>query len=112
MRIVLVLAILGLPFLSQAQSSLQEASDLVILKFSCGKSEEPSRVIRSVQEPDPPMNEPFTIRQTPKNEPQEIKNRRDMQERRDDMRTAEANAKIPNQPIAHSYFYHLQFKNV
>ena len=112
MKVVLLLALLSLGILSPAQNGAQESSDLVVLKFSCGVYEPPNRVIRSVQEPDPPMNEPMVVnRAPPANEPQELKNRRDMDQRRAEMRAAEANAKLSSEPTHASYFYRLQFRN-
>jgi hypothetical protein len=112
MKIILLLALLSLGILSAAQTGAQESADLVVLKFSCGVYDPPNRVIRSVQEPDPPMNEPMVINRAPAaNEPQELKNRRDMDQRRAEMRAAEANAKNSAEPTHASYFYRLQFRN-
>lgn len=110
MKLLLAFALVVLAVMSQAQTSTRD-SDLIVLKFSCGTYEVGSGVIRSVQEPDPPKNEPITINKTVKNEPQEIQNRRDMQERRDDMRAAEINAALSSKPNSKTYFYRLQVKN-
>ncbi len=93
------------------QTVTQQAPEMIVLKFSCGKQESGGHMIRSVQEPDPPMNEPIRIDLTKKDEPQEIKNRRDLQERRADMRAAEINAALSNQKSPTIYFYHLGVKN-
>lgn len=114
MKLSLAFALVMLAGMSQAQIGTQERSDLVVLKFSCRKYETGGRMIRSVQEPDPPMNEPISINPAPRsNEPQELKNRRDMQERRADMRAAEINASLSKQPVSGSklYVYRLQVKN-
>jgi hypothetical protein len=112
MKVILLLALLSLGILSPGQNGVQESADLVALKFSCGVYQPPNHVIRSVQEPDPPMNEPMVInRAPPANEPQELKNKRDMDMRRAEMRQAEANAKNSAEPTHASYFYRLQFRN-
>ena len=63
------------------QTVMPQAPEMIVLKFSCGKYESGGHMIRSVQEPDPPMNEPIHIDLSKKEEPQEIKNRRDLAER-------------------------------
>src|SRR2546422_2440755 len=93
------------------QTVIPQAPEMIVLKFSCGKQESGGHMIRSVQEPDPPMNEPIHIDMSKKEEPQEIKNRRDLQERRADMRAAEINAALSNQKSPAIYFYHLEIKN-
>ena len=111
MKLSLAFALVVLAALSQAQTATPDRSDLVVLKFSCGKYESGSSVIRSVHDVDPPRNEPITINQTARNEPQEVQNRRDMQARRDEMRTAEINATLSSRPNSNVYFYRLQVKN-
>lgn len=111
MKSSLVIALVVLAVMAQAQTGMQGVSDLVVLKFSCGRYEANSRVIRSVQEPDPPMNEPIRINQPVRNEPQEVVNRRDLQERRAEMKAAEINAARSGQPQSRFYFYRLEIKN-
>jgi len=112
MRVILALACLGLGILFQAQSPRPEASDLQVLKFSCGKIEESRGVIRSVQDPGPSMNEPITIVQQPKNEPQEVKNRREMQARENELRGLDVDAANSRQSRARpQYFYNLEIRN-
>jgi hypothetical protein len=111
MKLSLVIALVVLALMAQAQNGMQGASDLVVLKFSCGRYEARSHMIRSVQDPGPPMNEPIRINQTAREEPQEIKNRRDMNERRGEMKAAEINARLSNRLESKIYFYRLQFKN-
>ena len=111
MKLCLALALILLAALSHAQTGLQQASQLVVVKFSCGRYETGSGMIRSVQEPDPPMNEPISINQSKNNEPQEVKNRRDMAERRADLRTAEINASLSSKRGSKIYFYRLQVRN-
>lgn len=109
MKLLAVLALVMLVLMTQTGTQVEP--DLVVLKFSCGKYEERSSMIRSVQEPDPPKNEPIRINQTARNEPQEVINRRDMQERRVELRTAEINASLSTQKAAPVYFYRLEIKN-
>jgi hypothetical protein len=111
MKLILAFTLITLAVLSQAQTGAQKDSDLLVVKFSCGKYETGSHMIRSVQEPDPPMNEPITITQVKRDEPQELKNRRDLLERRNDMRTAEINARLSTKRGERLYFYRLQVRN-
>ena len=111
MKLSLAFALVVLTAMSQAPTSTQDRSDLIVVKFSCDKREAGGRMIRSVQDPDPPMNEPISINPAPRNEPQEVKNRRDIQERRADMRAAEINASLSGQPVSRIYTYRLQVKN-
>jgi hypothetical protein len=111
MKLFLAFTLLTLAVLSQAQTGAPKDSDLLVVKFSCGKYETGSHMIRSVQEPDPPMNEPIVITQQKKDEPQEVKNRRDMLERRAELRTAEINATLSAKKASSVYFYRLQVKN-
>lgn len=104
-------ALLAFLAIYSAQTEVRDQSDLVVIKFSCGEYETGSGVIRPVHEPDPPRNEPFTINQTQKNEPQEITNRRDILERRTDLRRAEVNATLSGKKNAKVYFYRLEVKN-
>ena len=111
MKLLLAFVVAILAVISQSQTVSQDPPDLIVLKFSCGNYEQRSSMIRSVQDPGPAMNEPIRINQTTRNEPQEIKNRRDMQERRAEMKAAEINASLSNQPESRVYFYRLRFKN-
>ena len=74
MKLFLAFAFTVLAVLPQTQTNIQESADLVVVKFSCGKYGTGGGMIRSVQDPDPPMNEPITINRIPRNEPQEVKN--------------------------------------
>jgi len=111
MRLFLALASTILTATLPAQINTQEAPNLIVVKFTCGKYENSGHMIRSVQEPDPPMNEPIIINQERRNEPQEVKNRRDLQERRAEMRTTEINAALSKQPKSTLYFYRLGVRN-
>ena len=68
-------------------------------------------MVSSVHHPDDSNNAPIRINQTPRNEPQEVKNRRDMAERRAELRAAEINAALSTHKAAKLYFYHLEVKN-
>jgi hypothetical protein len=111
MRFALALTLIILANVFHTQTVLEDSTDVIVVKFSCGLYQTGSGMIRSVQEPDPPNNEPFRINQTLKNEPQESINRRDMQERRAEMVTAERNASLSTQPPSKIYFYRLRVKN-
>jgi hypothetical protein len=111
MKLSLLIALVGLVLAGQPQTETQKASDIVVLKFRCGRYEATGHMIRSVQEPDPPMNEPIRINQIKNNEPQEVISRRDLQERREQMKAAEINAARSAQPQSTLYFYHLEVRN-
>ena len=93
------------------QAGGSQSADLAVLKFSCGEYRTRSSMVRSAQDPDEGGNEPIRINQQRRNEPQEVINRRDMDERRTELRTAEVNAKLSTHKAAKIYFYHLQVKN-
>jgi hypothetical protein len=70
-------------------------------------------LIHSVQDPGPSMNEPIRVnQQTPRNEPSEVRNRRDMQERRAEMINAERNATQSSERKPDQYVLRLEVKNV
>ena len=112
MKSALYLVMAALLLASQGQSETDKTAPLVVLKFSCGTYKEPSNVIRSVQDPDPAMNEPIRINVSPRNEPQEVKNRRDMAERRAELRGAEINAALSTHKDTKIYFYNLEVRNI
>jgi len=68
-------------------------------------------MVHSSAEPDAPMNEPMRINQSARNEPQEVKNRRDMQERRAEMAITEENAVRSKQTPSQMYYYKIQLQN-
>lgn len=91
----------------------REEADLVVLKFTWHKFRQNSDLIHSVQDPGPAMNEPIRMNPTPpRNEPAEVRNRRDMQERRADMRAAEDNAAQSSTRKQDHYILRLEVKNV
>ena len=108
----LMLSSLSLLFIaSQAQTGGPQLPDLVVLKFSCGEYQTSSSMIRSVHHPDDSSNQPVRIIQTARNEPQEVINRREMAQRRAEMKAAEVNAALSTRKNAKLYFYHLEVKN-
>jgi hypothetical protein len=92
------------------QNGPKSPPDLMVVKFTCARYER-GHMIRSVQEPDANMNEPIRINQMIKNEPQEVINRRDMQERRAELRAAEINAELSKQKGSTLYHYRLEVQN-
>ena len=110
MKSILMLMLVFL-LLPQTQTESNEAPDVVVNKFKCGRQETGSGVVRSSAEPDAPMNEPIRINQIARNEPQEVKNRRDMAERRAEMDITEKNAARSGQTPSQFYFYRIQLQN-
>ena len=107
----LMLSSLSLLLIATQPQTSPQSSDLAVLKFSCGEYQRRSSMVRSVHETDESGNEPIRINQQRRNEPQEVLNRRDMAERRAELRTAEVNAALSTQKTAKLYFYHLEVKN-
>lgn len=109
---LLMLSTLSLMFIAtQAQTVGPRSSDLAVLKFSCGEYIKRSSMVSSVHDPDDSNNAPIRITQTPRNEPQEAINRRDMAQRRAELKAAEVNAALSTHKGAKIYFYHLEVKN-
>ena len=111
---LLVLTILILFFpLQQTPTVDREEADVVVLKFSWSKLRQNNDLIHGVDDPGPPMNEPIAIKPPErKNEPQEVKNRRDMAERRADMDAAMDNAQKSSAPRGpDQYLLRLEVKN-
>src|SRR5215217_5633217 len=93
MKLLLLTALIVLLPVQQTPTVDREESDLVVVKFTWSRYRQNSDLIHSAQDPGPPMNEPMSIKPPERrNEPQEAKNRRDMQERRADMIVTERNA--------------------
>lgn len=110
MKTILLLVMVFL-LLPQTQSETSDSADVVVTKFKCGKHETGSGMVRSSAEPDAPMNEPIRITQTARNEPQEVKNKRDMAERRAELAITEENAARSGQTPSQVYFYKIQLQN-
>lgn len=102
-----ILFTIGFPL----QDGARNPPDLMVVKFTCSRLERNRHMIRSVQEPDANMNEPIRINQQMKNEPQEVINRRDMSERRAELRAAEINAELSKQKGSTFYHYRLEVQN-
>jgi len=107
--LMMIAAIVGAALMPVQESG--SSPDLVVLKFNYGTQDSGDHMIRPVSEPDPPMNEPFRVNMPKANEPQEVKNRRDMAERRAEMKATEINAALSKQKSTTVYFYHLEIKN-
>ena len=91
----------------------REDADLQVVKFTWTRFRQNSDLIHGVQDPGPPMNEPISIKPPErKNEPAELKNRRDMQERRAEMNAAQANASQSSERTLDRYILRLEVKNV
>ena len=91
----------------------REDPDLVVVKFNWNKIRMNNDLIHSASDPGPSMNEPISIKPTPpRNESQDIKNRRDMLERRAEMKATVDAAKRPPQKDSDQYLLQLQVKNV
>jgi hypothetical protein len=111
----LILTSLILVFASQQTPTVidREDADLQVVKFTWTKFRQNGDLIHGVQDPGPPMNEPISIKPPErKNEPAEIKNRRDMQERRADMNNAQVNAAQSAERQHDQYMIRLEVKNV
>jgi hypothetical protein len=111
---VLILTTLVLIFSFQQTPTVdREESDLAVVKFSWSKYRPNSDLIHSVQDPGPAMNEPIRVTQpTPRNEPNEVRNRRDMQERRADLINTERAAVQSGNRKQDQYMLRLEVKNI
>jgi len=111
--LILTTLILLFPWQQTPTVVEREDADLEVVKFSWTKFRQNSDLIHGVQDPGPPMNEPIRIKPPErKNEPSELKNRRDMQERRADMDAAQANASQSADRRYDRYVLRLEVKNV
>jgi len=111
--LILTTLILLFPWQQTPTVVEREDADLEVVKFSWTKFRQNSDLIQGVQDPGPPMNEPIRIKPPErKNEPSELKNRRDMQERRADMDAAQANASQSADRRYDRYVLRLEVKNV
>jgi hypothetical protein len=115
MKVLLLTLLLALmPVLQQQQQTVvdREDADVVVTKFNWTKIRMNGDLIHSAMDPGPPMNEPIRIKPPePRNESQEIKNRRDMNERRAEMRATSDAAKTSQQDYDR-YLLQLEVKNV
>jgi len=116
MKVLFLTVLLALmPVLQQQQQPVveREDADLLVVKFNWTKIRLNSDLIHSAADPGPAMNEPVRIKPPePKNESQEMKNRRDMNERRAEMSMTVAAAKASQQKDPDRYVLQLEVKNV
>lgn len=92
---------------------MPEEADLTVVKFSWSKYRQNSDLIHGADDPGPSMNEPVSLKQPErKNEPAEVKNRRDIQERRAELANAERNANNSTPRRQDYYAMRLEIKNV
>lgn len=113
MKLLILTTLLILLPAQQTPTVDREESDLQVLKFSWSRYRQNSDLIHSAQDPGPAMNEPMSIKPpTSRNEPQEVKNRRDREERRADLLTAERNAAQSSTRKQDYYFLRLEVKNI
>ena len=104
--LLLTTLILFIPW-PQMPTVNREEADLAVVKFSWSKYR-PNTGLSL--DPGPPLNEPVSAKLPAKNEPSELRNRRDIQERRADLMRAEQNGKIP--PHQQDYYMmHMEVKN-
>jgi hypothetical protein len=96
----------------QQPSVEREEPDLVVTKFNWTTIRMNNDLIHSALDPGAPMNEPIRIKPPEqRNESQEIKNRRDMNERRAEMSATVNNAKKEPRNVDR-YLLQLEVKNL
>src|ERR1043166_4508547 len=113
MKLILLAALVVLLQIQQAPTLIQrDDPDVLVQKFTWETIRANNDLIHSALDPGPTMNEPVGIQPPPRaNEPQEVKNRRDMNERRADMAAAAGAAKS-NPPRQDQYLLHPSVKQV
>ena len=112
MRPALCLIIAALVVGIQAQTETEKTPPLVVVKFNAGIYREPNNVVRSVQEPDPPMEPIRSTPVIPRNETAVEKSRREMNDSRVALRSVELNAALSANKGVKLYLYHLEVKNI
>jgi len=106
--LLLTLLVLLIPL-----QQMPEGPDVTVLKFSWSKVRQSSDLIHGADDPGPSMNEPVSVLQAErKNEPAEVKNRRDISERRADLANAERNASSSSPRRQDYYVLRLEVRNV
>src|SRR5215213_2979409 len=111
MKLLLLTTLILLVPCQQMPTVNREEADLTVVKFSWTKYR-PNDLIHSAIDPGPPLNEPVSLKPpSSKNEPSELRNRRDIQERRAAMVLAEQNAKTPPRQPDY-YVMRMEVKNV
>jgi hypothetical protein len=113
MKLLVMLALITLtPALDQTPVA-QEDSSLVVIKFDWTKYRENSGLISSLDDPGPTSNEPISMPRAPAdNEPERVRNNRDLQERRADLRAGEKNAANSITRGSDFYLLRLELRNV
>jgi hypothetical protein len=113
MKLLLLTGLILLIGFQQQQPATvnRDEADVVVLKFSWSKYHQ-NDLIHPASDPGPALNAPVSMARDPaKNEPQELRNRRDIQERRAELANAELNAKAtPRTPDY--YIMKMEVKNV
>jgi hypothetical protein len=110
MRLFLIIILLFPLALSQNKIIRSTTSDLEILKFSWTKYENRSSMVNLEADPMPgPVHFPTPPRN---NEPDIVRNTRDMNQRTMDLRRGEVQAaRSGDKSTEHIYVYHIKFKN-
>jgi hypothetical protein len=110
--LLLTCLILLIGFQQQPQATVdREDGDVTVVKFSWSKYH-PNDLIHPASDPGPALNAPVSMPAQPaKNEPAELRNRRDIQERRAALMNAEQNAKPSARP-SDFYILKMEVKNV
>ncbi|MGZ5434666.1 MAG: hypothetical protein ACXWID_03125 [Pyrinomonadaceae bacterium] len=112
MRPALCLILAAFVVATQAQTETEKTASLVVVKFHAGIYREPNNVVRSSQDPDPPM-EPIRAMPVPRrNETAVEKSRREMNDQRVALRSVELNAALSANKGVKLYLYHLEVKNI
>jgi hypothetical protein len=111
MKVIFLLVVLALLPLVQDPPAKTENPDLLVVKFNWTKYRENSDLIHGVSDP-PSMNEPVNVARGPsRNEPDAVRNNRDLSQRRADMIISERNAKNSAKRGSDSYVLRLELKN-
>jgi len=111
MKVILLLIVLALLPLVQDPPVKTDTSVLQVVKFSWTKNRENSDLIHGVDDP-PSMNEPVSLSRGPaKNEPDAVRNNRDLSQRRADMIVSERNAANSTKRGSDFYVLRLAVKN-
>lgn len=113
MKLLLLTILILLIPLQQTPTADREEADLTVVKFNWSRYRQNSDLIHGADDPGPSMNEPVSLKQPErKNEPPEVKNRRDIQERRADLINAERTASNTSPRRVDYYLMRLEVKNV
>jgi hypothetical protein len=112
MRPALCFIIVTLVVTAQAQTEAPQTVPLIVIKFNAGIYREPNNVVRSSQDPDPPMEPIRAMPVPPRNETAVEKSRREMNEQRVALRGVELNAALSAHKGVKLYLYHLEIKNI